>query len=469
MQLSIAKDIFGSPWHIDAMGLQQYRPVVTGMLNGAVIAEEKEPSENIPFAVSAKTLIPLDWSTAEDDIEDDGEPKREKVVHVLPVRGVMMKHDMACGPRGTRTLANRLKQADADPAVIAHIMIFEGPGGAANAVPELSDAMKACKKRILGFVDGIAASAHQYVLSFCDEKWASRETDIVGSIGTMMMYNGRKSKSDENLFKDIEVTIYADDAFEKNEEYEKAINDFDFTLTKSRILNPHNKKFQEDIKANYNNKVEDKHLHGRTFQAIEVVGSLIDKIGTFEDAVKRVIELSNLNLEEKESQNKIKMEQFTHVNAALGVESLESVDDVVSLNAEQMQTLDTALGNADQVAAERDAAVQERDAATGERDTAVAERDTAAQERDTAAQERDTAREELTNALGAFDAIDATVAAAETPEAKAEAVRALLASKPGAKIEGNHDEEDPKGGSATDADWDAINELPHNKAVDENS
>lgn len=163
------------------------------------------------------------------------------------------------------------------------------------------------------------------------------------------------------------------------------------------------------------------------------------------------------------------MEKFTHVNTVLGVETLETVDDVVSLNTEQMQTIDTALGNADQVAGERDAAVSERDTATGERDTAVAERDTAVSERDTAVTERDTAKTDLTNALGAFDGIDTTVAAAKTPEAKAEAIRALLAAKPGAKAEQNLDEEDPKGGSDTEEDWDAINNLPHNKAVDENS
>jgi hypothetical protein len=40
----------------------------------------------------------------------------------------------------------------------------------------------------------------------------------------------------------------------------------------------------------------------------------------------------------------INMKQYKHVNAVLGVESLESVDDVVSLNDEQLEALDTKLG-----------------------------------------------------------------------------------------------------------------------------
>lgn len=436
MQLSVAKDIFGSPWHMSAIGLQQYLPIVNGMINGQVVVEEKEPSENLPYFASAETLAPVMWSEEEDDgTEPSQEPQHEKVVHVLPVRGVMMKHDMMCGPRGTRTLANRLMQADSNPSVIGHVMIFEGPGGAANAVPELADAMKQCKKPIVGWVDGIAASAHQYVLSYCGEKWASRDTDIVGSIGTMLQFRGRISKSEEDLFKEREVTIYADDAFEKNEEYEKAINDFDFSLAKIRILNPHNKKFQEDIRANCPG-VEDLHLHGRTFEAKEVIGALIDRIDSFDNAVKRVVELSQLN--NSNNSNTKQMKQFTKLNGVLGVNSLESQDEQVSLNEEQLELVETALvGNDEAVAAARTEA-------EGLRDTAVAERDTAIQERDTARNELETANTNLTNALAAFDALDETVAAAETPEAKAEAVRTLLSKKPGAKPEGNLETKDPE-------------------------
>jgi len=116
MQLSVAKDIFGSPWHISSHGIQQYFPVVMGMINGASINMEDEPAENIPYNIM---VTPQMGSHPEEDIDDDpeDEPQNEKVVHVMPVRGIMMKHDMACGPRGTRTLGNRLRSADADNSV----------------------------------------------------------------------------------------------------------------------------------------------------------------------------------------------------------------------------------------------------------------------------------------------------------------------------------------------------------------
>jgi ClpP class serine protease len=250
----------------------------------------------------------------------------------------------------------------------------------------------------LGYVDGMAASAHQYVLSYCTEKWANRATDIVGSIGTMLMFSGRTQKSEEDLFKVREVTIYADDAFEKNEEYETAINKFEFKLAKERILNPHNEQFQKDIKANCPG-VEDKHLHGRTFAAAEVLGALIDTIGSFDNAVKRVVELSGYKKEKKASTPggagqaaneylpiKTEMKQFKNVNAALDVESLEAVDQDVSLNEAQLELLDVALavpGELQQQLETANGTIGERDATiaelTGQVNTAsatIAERDT---------------------------------------------------------------------------------------------
>lgn len=351
MQYSIAKEIFGTPWQISAMGIQQYRPVVAGMLNGAVIVAEDEPKENIPFHISAKTLMPLAISDNE-DTQDNGAEK-EKVIHVLPVRGVMMKHDMACGPRGTRTLAKRLLSADADESVIGHVMIIEGPGGSADAIAELTDAMKECKKPIVAWVDGMMCSAHMYAGSFAKEIIASRSTDLVGCIGTLIMFQGRKSKSDEDLLNVREVTIYADQAFEKNEEYEKAINDFDFKLTKERILNPHNEQFIKDIKSNRPG-VEDKHLHGRTFPAGEVVGSLIDSIGSFDDAVKRVIALSDYKSPSASDstkaagniQNKIVM-KFKNIQSALGLSDEEFVteaDGRRTFTQDEMEAMESALG-----------------------------------------------------------------------------------------------------------------------------
>lgn len=389
MQYSLAKEIFGTPWQISALGLQQYLPVARGMLNGAHIVRENEPRENIPSLVSASKLTPV--MEIENDNYDQ-EPE-EKVVHVLPVRGVMMKHDMACGPVGTRTLAKRLRAAEKKDAVLGHVLIIEGPGGSADAVPELADAISECKKPVVAWIDGLMASAHMYVGSYADERIASRGTDQIGSIGTLIVFQGRKSQSEEDLFKVREVTIYSDDAFEKNDEYEKAINDFNFKPAKEHILNPHNERFVNDIRANCSN-VEDKHLHGRIFPASEVLGSLIDSIGDFETAVRRVVSLSDYKQPEAApaangfNNNTMKFTQIQKTLALSDEEFVTEADGRRTFTTEEMEALENSLGEstsedlqpqldaANAIVAQRDETIaqltEQLEAANG----LVAERDT---------------------------------------------------------------------------------------------
>ena len=141
------------------------------------------------------------------------------------------------------------------------------------------------------------------------------------------------------------------------------------------------------------------------------------------------------------------MKKFAKLNTALGVDSLESVDEAVSLNEEQLELVEGALSNNEQAVADA--------------------RTNAEAAQATAEGERDTAQTDLTNAIGAFDEIDQTIADAETPAAKATAIRTLLAAKPGAQAEGNNDGGD--GGGNAEEDWDTINSLPHNKEADKNS
>ena len=118
-----------------------------------------------------------------------------------------------------------------------------------------------------------------------------------------------------------------------------------------------------------------------------------------------------------------------------------------SLNEAQLEAIDSALVLNDQAIADA--------------------RTEAETQRDAAAASQLTAETNLANAFTDFDAIDATVAAATTPATKAEAVVALLASRPGiAPVAIVKKDEAPE---TVEVDWEAINNLPHNIAVDKNS
>jgi ATP-dependent Clp protease, protease subunit len=160
------------------------------------------------------------------------------------------------------------------------------------------------------------------------------------------------------------------------------------------------------------------------------VSPVVDEDSLFERLWNRISGRQKDN-PKNQNQNTL-MKQFQKVNAVLGVESLEAADGYVSLNEQQLESLDNALQLNEQLTSERD-----------------------------------TAHENLTRALASFDAIDTTVAEAETTEGKVAAIRTLLAAQPGSRAEGNRDNQDPEAGKPVEANWEAINNLPHNREVDQ--
>jgi protease IV len=450
MNFEFIKEAISSPWQIEPHTLNSMLPVFRSMLNGLQIEKSSEPEANIPYLISASELsAPMcnDQENESGNIESQ-EPSL-KVIHVLPVRSVLTKHDQDCGPVGTRTLASRLLKADADLNVLGHILLIESGGGQSIAVPELTDAIQNCTKPIIAWIDGMAASAAYYIACYAREIIASRETDMIGCIGTMATYEGRKSKSAENSLGEVSVTIYADGSEQKNEEYEKAINEFDFKLIKEHILNPLNEKFKSDIQA-CRPSILPGQLLGRTYFASEVVGSLIDSVGSFESALNRILELSNyvneIPMNQQSNNTQKVMKQFAHLNNVLQVDHLESSEDGSFLNEEQLQTIEDLLESNEQLFTERNSAIQELTTAT--KALAVAQTSLAA-------------------AYDLFNAIDPTIAASETAEAKASAIRTLLASQLSATPVQLLKEDEEQ--MAREVDWSLIDNLAYNKQFDLNT
>lgn len=364
MHYTFLSSLLSSPWLIDANTFNSVYPLFNGMLNGLAFQAEGEPKNAIPFHVSAATKAAVVGVSSQEN--------NQKLIHVLPVRGVLTKHDQPCGPVGTRTLGQRFSKADANPDVIGHIILGESGGGQAIAVPELTEQIQKSTKPILGYIDGISASAMYYIHSYCTEIMASRETDIVGSTGTMIAYEGRKAVSSENKDGVVHVRIYADGSEEKNIEYEEAINNNNFKLVKENILNPHREQFVADIKSNRPN-VTEKQLKAGIMQAKDAIGTFIDSIGTFDDAISRLLELAGYKEEDQaqanSNQKSNNMPKLSALVALLAVASIELNDGGAHLTEEQLESINSALENKelnDQLKAALDAQAT----AEGERDAA---------------------------------------------------------------------------------------------------
>jgi len=286
-------------------------------------------------------LMGLEFEDGDDDDELPDSVKHEnaniiprgKKVHLEYLQGTMFRDGTICGIPGTRVIAANLLEADGQKDIIGHILIIDSGGGAANSVPDLAEAIQACTKPVVAYVDGYMCSAAMYVGSYCRHIIAHREEDQIGCIGTMIqLEDWPKQVKDNNGV--VHVRVYADGADEKNGEYEAALEG-NFELIKERVLNPHNERFKADIRTN-RPAVKEEQLRGRTYNAKEVVGTLIDSVGDFEAAVQKVIELSTLNIKP--------MEGLKNIQSLATCHDLQSVDDCVTLNKEQMEEIDAAIG-----------------------------------------------------------------------------------------------------------------------------
>jgi protease-4 len=314
-KLSLFNDIFREPWMIEPQTAAAQKQVLRGLLMGLEFTQE---DETVQAAIGHK--------------ENRAIP-RGRNIDVVNLEGTMLRDDGPCGMVGTRTLASLLREADAKADVLGHILYIDSGGGAANSVPDLAEAIQACQKPVVAFVDGYMCSAAMYAGSYCHSIIANREDNRVGCIGTMIQLEDWPKQARDNDG-EMHIRVYADGAEEKNDEYEKALEG-DFNLIKERVLNPANERFKADIRRNRPAAREDQ-LKGRTYEAREVIGTLVDSIGNFDAAVQKVIELSNLNI--------TTMKGHENLQSLDTCRDLQMVDGYVSLNGEQLAEIDTAIG-----------------------------------------------------------------------------------------------------------------------------
>lgn len=259
-------------------------PLLKGILAGNIIEFDKAEE---PFMVTPTGKRRGSMESAGQDPDNS-----EKYVYVTYLQGTMLKHDGECGEPGTRTIGQGLIDADKDSSILGHIIIAESGGGAANSVAEIADAIKQCSKPVVAFVDGIAGSACMYAISYSDHIMAHKPMDEVGCIGVMVQLAGLPKYHKDPDTGEIYCRIYATESQEKNLDYEAALEG-DAKIIREESLDPLCEQFMADVKAN-RPAVTDEQLHGKLFFAKDVVGSLVDSIGSFEDAVAKVIELSTI-------------------------------------------------------------------------------------------------------------------------------------------------------------------------------
>jgi signal peptide peptidase SppA len=287
--------ILKGPWLINPEVAETYLPIVASLLSGKIPegyghSHEQHPENPTPLQVftigSGESGI-----IAASKMKSYADAPQGSIA-VISLSGPLMKEDN-CGDPGTETIGNRIKEADQSPNIDGIILKIDSPGGSVDGTAALADIVGNTNKPILSFVDGMMCSAAMWIGSAGDEIMASGETDIIGSIGTMISFADMQPIYEKMGMKFH--NIYADGSEDKNKTFAEA-KAGNYTPIKNEMLNPMNAVFTKTIQKNRAGKIDmekENVLTGKTYLSKKAKSAgLIDSIGSMDAAVKKVSKMA---------------------------------------------------------------------------------------------------------------------------------------------------------------------------------
>jgi ClpP class serine protease len=282
--INLLRTIASSAWFMDKASASAYLPNIVKAIKGDEPFTEEAPDPRTYIRVIGKTgnLVEIAGSDPLTPIL-----KEKDSIVIIPVMDAIVKYDMPCGPVGTLTRAAQVKEASQSENVRAVVFLFDTPGGEAGATETLERAITECSKPTFGIVQGLMCSAGMWIGSACDELFISSETDIVGSIGTMITLQNFEGYFAKQGIKFHD--IYADASKHKNKDYHEAMKG-NYKPIKQNLLNPLNDVFKATVVRNRPNLNKSSTLSGKTFIGSQAIKQgLVDGKTTLELLIKDIM------------------------------------------------------------------------------------------------------------------------------------------------------------------------------------
>lgn len=297
MNTALALEIYRGLWVVESSSADSLKNILRDARMPGVIYDPKSRANTFSLLnISTGSVIGV--STP----KGNSSGSKNKIT-VTNINGVITKSG---GPSsaGMEELTQDMMDADNDPDVIGHLVRIDSPGGSATGMKYMQKTMQSLKKPKVTFVprQSIAASGGWGILSEGDYVMTESEDCEVGCHGVMWSVsgvpNGQKDGNGEVNFTVISVT-----SPNKNAATENAINNNDTSLMQSEVNKLH-LDFQASSKAARPN-IKPEQMMGDMFPASQVVGTMIDAIGTEQQAIAKIIELSKANKNPLNISNKV--------------------------------------------------------------------------------------------------------------------------------------------------------------------
>jgi ClpP class serine protease len=340
----LASQLLRGKWLLEPLFLESQGAIVANYLNKYTEFQKQEPDLMSAFAIDAKSAsgVKYSWYSGFDKAPEGS-------VAVIRIRGPLMKEDQDCGPIGMESIGEIIKSADAHHNINAIVLHIDSPGGTVDGTEALASIVKGTQKPVVAFIDGMMASAAFWIGSSADERIASTDTDEVGSVGVLASFAdvqpyweklGVKFHTITASTSPDKVKMWEDVRAGKYEQYRK------------EVLDVIDEKFMNAVRENLPN-IKDEHLTAKLYFARDVMGIMIDSIGTLESAILRASELAQQNTagsngsqaNSQISNQKSMSKKYLKIQKALGSpDALElEADGGRTFTSEEMDSLENAL------------------------------------------------------------------------------------------------------------------------------
>lgn len=312
MNFGLSREIYGVPWCVDAITYQSLNAILTNSRKGVKLElpEVKYNSIDLLVINSETRLIQREWQlNNSNDFEGIG---------ILNLNGPITKGG-GQSSSGMIEMSNSALAMSADKRIKGFIMLGDSGGGSTSAVRIMADTINKIKQTkpfyTLVQKESVLASAAYGIAAPSTKIYAEDGMSIVGSLGTMLNVSAKKDNStDADGTKNI--VIYASKSTMKNKPIREAINNDNYELILSEVIDPINENFLSKIISDRPQLSGTTYDDGHTVFSKDAIGTFIDGIASFDQVVEMVLSdakemntNSNININPNSKMTKEELKQ----------------------------------------------------------------------------------------------------------------------------------------------------------------
>jgi len=315
MNYRLAKEIYGTPWCVDSHSFLSLSSILKNIQNGVALDIPEVKLNSIHMITSETRIIDRafgnEWQPGQLENKDEFD-----AIGLINLNGPITRNG-GMSSYGTAQISNTMLKMSKDHRMKGFVILNDSGGGSSGAVQVMVDTINEIKQKIPVYTlipkGGMAGSAAYGIASASTKIFSEDAMNIVGSVGTMISFDGYKSNS-ESPDGVKHITVYASKSTMKNKAFEEALNNDNYDLLVSELLDPINENFINLVSTNRPQLVGTNFDNGHTVFSKDAIGTFIDGIASFDEVVDMVLSdsksLKNSNININSNSKKMTKESL---------------------------------------------------------------------------------------------------------------------------------------------------------------